>query len=62
MALSNIWNSVIDVGVRRHSNRRLPTVPWEGGVVLPVKKSVRQARGLDVGDVASVTVELIDFA
>jgi hypothetical protein len=30
--------------------------------VLPVKKSVRQARGLDVGDVASVTVELLDIA
>jgi hypothetical protein len=30
--------------------------------VLPVKKPVRQAQGLDVGDVASVTVELIDLA
>lgn len=37
--------------------------PDSGGkYVLPVKKPVRQAQGLDVGDVASVTVELIDLA
>ena len=29
--------------------------------VLPVKRLVRIAEGLDVGDVATVTVELIDF-
>ncbi len=29
--------------------------------VLPVKRPVRAAEGLDVGDVATVTVELIDF-
>ena len=29
--------------------------------VLPVKRPVRTAEGLDVGDVATVTVELIDF-
>ena len=33
-----------------------------GSYVLPVKKPVRQAQGLDVGDVTSVTVELIDIA
>ena len=31
------------------------------GYVLPVKRPVRVAEGLDVGDVAAVTVELIDF-
>jgi hypothetical protein len=29
--------------------------------VLPVKRAVRVAEALDVGDVATVTVELIDF-
>lgn len=33
----------------------------QGGYVLPVKRPVRDAEGLDVGDVAAVTVELIDF-
>lgn len=32
-----------------------------GCYVLPVKRAVRTAEGLDVGDVASVTVELIEF-
>ena len=32
------------------------------GYVLPVKRPVRVAEALDVGDVATVTVELIDFA
>ena len=32
------------------------------GYVLPVKRSIRLAEALDVGDVATVTVELIDFA
>ncbi|MGI8335048.1 DUF1905 domain-containing protein [Actinomadura scrupuli] len=32
-----------------------------GGYVLPVKRAVRMAEALDVGDVATVTVELIDF-
>jgi hypothetical protein len=32
------------------------------GYVLPVKRSIRVAEALDVGDVATVTVELIDFA
>jgi hypothetical protein len=31
-----------------------------GCYVLPVKKAVRKAEGLDVGDVATVTVELVD--
>jgi hypothetical protein len=30
--------------------------------VLPVKRSIRVAEALDVGDVATVAVELIDFA
>ena len=29
--------------------------------VLPVKKAVRRAEGLDTGDTATVTVELVDF-
>ena len=33
----------------------------QAGHVLPVKRPVRAAEGLDVGDVATVTVELIDF-
>ena len=33
----------------------------QAGYVLPVKRPVRVAEGLDVGDVATVTVELIDF-
>ncbi|HKT04559.1 MAG TPA: DUF1905 domain-containing protein [Rugosimonospora sp.] len=31
-----------------------------GGYVLPVKRQVRKAESLDAGDVATVTVELID--
>lgn len=33
----------------------------QAGYVLPVKRPVRAAEGLDVGDVTAVTVELIDF-
>ena len=33
----------------------------QAGCVLPVKRPVRVAEDLDVGDVAAVTVELIDF-
>ena len=33
----------------------------QGGYVLPVKRPVRVAEGLDAGDMATVTVELIDF-
>ena len=32
-----------------------------GSYVLPVKRAVRSAEDLDVGDIAPVTVELIDF-
>ena len=31
------------------------------GYVLPIKRAVRTAEALDVGDVATVTVELLDF-
>jgi Domain of unknown function (DUF1905) len=31
------------------------------GYVLPVKRPLRVAEGLDVGDTATVTVELVDF-
>jgi hypothetical protein len=31
-----------------------------GGYVLPVKRAIRTAEALDVGDTATVTVELID--
>jgi hypothetical protein len=30
--------------------------------VLPVKRPIREAEALDVGDTATVSVELIDFA
>lgn len=33
----------------------------QAGYVLPVKRPVRVAEALDVGDIATVTVELIDF-
>jgi hypothetical protein len=33
----------------------------QAGYVLPVKRPVRVAESLDVGDVPTVTVELIDF-
>lgn len=36
--------------------------PGRAGYVLPVKRSVRVAEALDVGDMATVTVELIDFS
>jgi hypothetical protein len=32
-----------------------------GTYVLPIKRAVRRAEGLDVGDVAAVTVELVDI-
>jgi hypothetical protein len=31
------------------------------GYVLPIKRAVREAEALEVGDVASVTVRLIDL-
>jgi Domain of unknown function (DUF1905) len=36
--------------------------PGKAGYVLPVKRSIRVAEALDAGDMATVTVELIDFA
>ena len=36
--------------------------PGKTGYVLPVKRSIRVAEALGVGDMATVTVELIDFA
>jgi hypothetical protein len=35
--------------------------PGKAGYVLPVKRPVRIAQALDVGDTATVTVELVDF-
>ena len=32
-----------------------------GGYVLPIKRAVRKAEDLDVGDSATVTIELIDL-
>jgi hypothetical protein len=29
--------------------------------VLPIKRAIRKAEGLDVGDIATVTVQLIDL-
>ena len=36
--------------------------PGKAGYVLPVKRPIRVAEDLEVGDTATVTVELIDFA
>ena len=36
--------------------------PGRAGYVLPVKRPIRAAEALDFGDMATVTVELIDFA
>ena len=36
--------------------------PGRAGYVLPLKRSIRVAEALDVGDTATVTVELIDVA
>jgi hypothetical protein len=33
----------------------------QGTYVLPVKRAVRRAEGLDPGDIAAVTLELLDF-
>jgi len=33
----------------------------EGRYALPVKRAVRKAEGLDVGDTTTVTIELVDF-
>jgi hypothetical protein len=33
----------------------------DGAYVLPVKKAVRKAENLDIGDIATVTVELVDY-
>ncbi|WP_406114718.1 DUF1905 domain-containing protein [Kitasatospora purpeofusca] len=35
--------------------------PGGGAYVLPVKRAVRKAEDLDAGDIATVTVELLDF-
>ena len=35
--------------------------PDKAGYVLPVKRPVRVAQALDVGDTTTVTVELVDF-
>ncbi|HVQ91900.1 MAG TPA: DUF1905 domain-containing protein [Mycobacteriales bacterium] len=32
-----------------------------GSYVLPIKKAVRRSEKLDTGDVANVTIELVDF-
>jgi hypothetical protein len=34
--------------------------PDKRGYVLPVKRAVRKAEGLDAGDTATVTIELLD--
>jgi Domain of unknown function (DUF1905) len=34
----------------------------DSAYVLPVKRAVRMAEAIDVGDVAAVSVELVDFA
>lgn len=33
----------------------------DGRYALPIKRAVRKAEGLDAGDVAAVTVQLLDF-
>ena len=44
------------------STWRTSIFPGQAGYVLPVKRSIRVAEALDVGDTAAVTVELVDFA
>jgi Domain of unknown function (DUF1905) len=45
------------------STWRTSIFPGSGtGYVLPVKRSIRLAEALDVGDLATVTVRLIDLA
>lgn len=46
-----------------NSTWRTSIFPGSGtGYVLPVKRSIRLAEAIDVGDLATVTVQLIDFA
>ncbi|GAB3884780.1 hypothetical protein GCM10029964_046340 [Kibdelosporangium lantanae] len=42
---------------------RTSIFPGSGGgaYVLPVKKAVRKAEDLDIGDTTTVTVELVDY-
>jgi hypothetical protein len=45
------------------AERATSIFPGSGGgtYVLPIKRAVRKAEALDVGDIATVTVELIDI-
>ena len=40
---------------------RTSIFPSDGRYVLPVKRAVRKAESLDVGDTATVRIELVDF-
>ena len=40
---------------------RTSIFPGSDGYVLPMKRAIRRAEGLDVGDTATVAIELADF-
>ena len=50
----------VTVGGTTWSTSIFPTA-GSGTYVLPIKRAVRKAEALDVGDVAAVTVELVDL-
>jgi hypothetical protein len=58
----SVWTTSIFPGRSAPAARgRSPDFPSaDGAYVLPIKRKVRDAEGLDVGDVAAVTVELLD--
>jgi hypothetical protein len=43
------------------SDWRTSIFPGSDGYVLPMKRAIRRAEGLDVGDTATVAIELADF-
>ena len=48
----------VEIGKTAWSTSLFPSKEMET-FVLPLKKSVRQAEGIDVGDTATVTIELV---
>lgn len=48
----------VQIGDTQWSTSLFPSKEM-GAYVLPIKKAVRQAEGIDAGDVATITVELV---
>lgn len=48
----------VQIGDTRWSTSLFPSKD-EGAYVLPIKKDVRKAEGIDVGDSVSITIELV---